>query len=140
MFTRIRDFFWRKTPVVTTNRFRSYVDDLVLGVDFAQYEYDAPNGEKWIAFNLTRGRFRGVKFKYNSFAINGKSGDDITMQMDYDILENPTPFTKEELIADANFVNTVFNVAYAIIGTNLDKTEDEVDDTGRNDSGEPDSK
>jgi hypothetical protein len=123
------------------HRFESFVDDLVLDIDFSISDYTNDKGENWAAFTLLRGRYKGIKFKFNGFSVHElpdpEADETAYMELDYDILKNPTSFTQAELSADAHFVNTIFNVAYAIIMTDLEKLE-EKNDIGRDDIGEPD--
>jgi hypothetical protein len=88
--------------------------DLVLGIDFELSEDPSLNS---VAIKLLKGKFEGVKYKYNYIGVEEdprKTGkENLHMKMDYDVLDfNGHDKSIEN---DAEFNNTVFNVVYALI-------------------------
>ncbi len=111
--------------------------DYIFGMDFA-LEDDPTNN--WVVIKLLRGDFVGVKYKYNTIGVVGdpnKSGgkNGLHMKMDYDIVDYNGH--DKSLDKDPKFNNVVFNIVYAIL--QMQDLQGQLDDSGRNDIGEPDS-
>lgn len=88
--------------------------DLVLGIDFELSDDPSLNS---VAIKLLKGKFEGVKYKYNYIGIDedpNKTGkENLHMKMDYDVLDfNGHDKSIEK---DTEFNNIIFNVVYALI-------------------------
>ena len=124
-----------------SDKFEGIPIDLVLGIDFELIDWTNPkDNTTWATIRILKGKYAGVRYKYNSLKLNQSTGsDNFVLSMDYDFLEI-AGFDIATLGKDAEFNNLVFNVAHTLIITELSKDVEVHTDgnTGRNDSGELD--
>lgn len=115
--------------------------DLVMGIDFELSDWvDPKDKSNWASIKILKGKYAGIRFKYNSLRLLSSTEDDgFTLSMDYNFIDTGE-WNIKSLGKDKDFNNLVFNVAHVLIVTELNKdVENQTDgNTGRNDSGELD--
>jgi len=86
------------------------------------YKFDDASGSEPVPIIITEGDYEGVSYQYGSIRFD-EEGEHMKLVFDYDIIENPSSFSIEELESNENFHNHIGDILVDIIGSELTENE-----------------
>jgi len=86
------------------------------------YKFDDASGSEPVPIIITEGDYEGISYQYGSIRFDEEQ-EHMKLVFDYDIIENPSSFSTDELEKSEKFHSEIGDILVDIIGTELTENE-----------------
>tara|TARA_R110000737_G_scaffold97458_1_gene131591 strand:+ start:276 stop:581 length:306 start_codon:yes stop_codon:yes gene_type:complete len=87
-----------------------------------KYKFDDSSNTEPVPIIITEGTYEGVSYQYGSIRFDEEE-EHMKLVFDYDIIENPSSFSNDELESSEEFHNEIGDILVNVIGNELTENE-----------------
>jgi len=87
-----------------------------------KYKFDDSSTTEPVPIIITEGDYKDISYQYGSISFD-EENEHMKLTFDYDIIENPSSFSNDELESSEEFHNQIGDILVDIIGNELTENE-----------------